>query len=121
MPDAPRADASAASSARYVTATGLGELVATSDALPEPAGPPAIEEPPAIEVSCSMAAAASCISAHTQAGMHSSRSEPGRQTHYDDAQRALRHLDEASARKFRASMADLDVLHTTCGRCMMLL
>ena len=70
-------------------------------------------EPPVVEVSCSMAAAASCISAHTKAAMHSGRSEPGRQTRYDDAQRALRHLDEASARKFAASTADLDVLHTT--------
>ena len=109
----------AASSARHVPATELVANELRSDALLEPAGP--VMEPPVVEVSCSMAAAASCISAHTQASMHSGKSEPGRQTRYDDAQRALRHLDEASARKFAASMADLHVLHTTCGRCMMLL
>ena len=111
-----RAPREAASVAWSLQATGssANELVDMSDALPEPAGP--VVEPPVVEVLCSMAAAASCISAHTQAGMHSGRSEPGRQTHYDDAQRALRHLDQASARKCAASMADLEVLHTTCCR-----
>ena len=110
-----RAPREAASVAWSLQATGssANELVATGDALPEPSGP--VVEPPVVEVSCSMAAAASCITAHTQAGMHSGRSEPGRQTHYDDAQRALRHLDEAHSTKCAALLADLQVLHTTCG------